>query len=117
MFTALRPFHPLTRLIAVTNALALATPTFWLGILLILVFAVFLHWLPASGYVSIVENPVQAIRSLILPSLTLGLWGAAILIRFLRASISESIGAEFVRVAYAKGLQERDVVWRHVLKL
>ncbi len=117
VFTALRPFHPLTRLIAITNALALATPTFWLGILLILVFAVFLRWLPASGYVSIVENPVQAIRSLILPSLTLGLWGAAILIRFLRASISESIGAEFVRVAYAKGLQERDVVWRHVLKL
>ena len=117
VFSAVRPAHPLSRLIALTNALALATPTFWLGILLILVFAVFLHWLPPSGYVSITENPIQSIRSLILPAITLGAWGTAILIRFLRASISESIGAEFVRVAYAKGLPEPAVVWRHVLKV
>jgi peptide/nickel transport system permease protein len=117
VFSAVRPHHPLSRLVVVANALALATPTFWLGILLILVFAVFLHWLPPSGYVSFTENPVQSIRSLILPSLTLGAWATTILIRFLRASISESIGAEFVRVAYAKGLPERDVVCRHVLKI
>ena len=117
VFTAVRPNHSLSRLIAIANALALATPTFWLGILLTLLFAVSLHWLPASGYVSVMKNPIQSARFLILPSVTLGAWGTAVLIRFLKSSISESIGADFVRVAYAKGLSEGYVLWKHVLKI
>ena len=117
VFCAVRPNHSLSRLIAVANALALATPTFWLGILLTLLFAVSLHWLPASGYVSVLKNPIQSARFLILPSVTLGAWGTAVLIRFLKSSISESIGADFVRVAYAKGLSEGYVLWKHVLKI
>jgi len=117
VFTAVRPNHSLSRLIAIANALALATPTFWLGILLTLLFAVSLHWLPASGYVSVMKNPIQSARFLILPSVTLGAWGTAVLIRFLKSSISESIGADFVRVAYAKGLSEGYILWKHVLKI
>lgn len=117
VFSAVRPDHPVSRLIALFNAVALATPTFWLGILLVLFFAVSLHWLPPSGYVSITENPVQSIRLLILPSCTLGAAGAAVLIRFLRSSILEVIDADFVRMAYAKGLRERAVVTGHVLKI
>jgi len=117
VFTAVRPNHSASRLIAIANALALATPTFWLGILLTLLFAVSLHWLPASGYVSVMKNPIQSARFLILPSVTLGAWGTAVLIRFLKSSISESIGADFVRVAYAKGLSEGYILWKHVLKI
>src|SRR5204863_9326153 len=117
IFGGVRPRHPASRIIAVFSALALATPTFWLGILLILLFSVSLHWLPASGYVSIADDPVQAIRLLLLPSLTLGMGGTAVLTRFLNSSISEVIGSDFVRTAHAKGLRERTVVGKHVLKV
>lgn len=117
VFSAVRPHHPLSRLIGLFNAVALATPTFWLGIVLVYLFAVSLHWLPASGYVSITKNPLQSVRLLLLPSLTLGAAGTAVLIRFLRSSLLEALNADFVRVAYAKGLRERAVVLRHVMKV
>jgi peptide/nickel transport system permease protein len=117
VLSAVRPYHPLARLVGVANAVELATPTFWLGILLILYFAVGRNWLPASGYVSVFADPVGSVRSLILPSLTLGAYGTAVLIRFLTAAIAETLDTEFVRVAYAKGLRERAVVLRHVLKV
>lgn len=117
VFSAVRPHHPLSRLIGLFNAVALATPTFWLGILLVYLFAVSLHWLPASGYVSIAKDPLRSIRLLLLPSFTLGAAGTAVLIRFLRSSLLEVLNADFVRVAYAKGLRERAVVMRHVMKV
>ena len=117
IFSAVRPRHPASRLIALFSALALATPTFWLGILLILLFSVSLHWLPASGYVSITDDPVQSVRLLLLPSITLGMGGTAVLIRFLHSSISEVLGSDFVRTAHAKGLPERTVVGKHILKV
>jgi peptide/nickel transport system permease protein len=117
VFTALRPNHPLSRIVAFGNALALATPTFWLGILLILFFAVWLRFLPPSGYISITENPILAIRNLILPCVTLGTAGTAVLSRYLKSSISEVLGADFIRTAQAKGLRNRAIVVRHVLKV
>ncbi|MEA2528592.1 MAG: peptide/nickel transport system permease protein [Thermomicrobiales bacterium] len=114
---AIRPYHPLSQLLSMLVAIALAVPTFWLGILLILVFAVSRDWLPASGYVSVFDQPVEAITRLILPSLTLGSFGTAVLIRFLKSSISEAGNADFVRTAYAKGLRERAVILGHVLRI
>ena len=72
ILSAVRPQSTVSRVIGVLNALALALPTFWLGILLLLLFAVSLQWLPPSGYVSIVESPWQTLRLLVLPCLTLG---------------------------------------------
>lgn len=117
VLTAIRPHNPMARLVGVVNAVALATPTFWLGLLLILYFSVSRHWLPASGYVGFLEDPVAAVTHLLLPALTLGAYGTAVLIRFLNASIGEALQADFVRVAYAKGLRERSVVFRHALKV
>lgn len=114
---AIRPRNPLTQLFGLTNAIALATPTFWLGLLLILYFSVSRHWLPASGYVSFWESPREAATHLFLPALTLGAYGTAVLIRFLNASVTEALQADYVRVAYAKGLRERSVVFRHALKV
>lgn len=116
ILSATRPAHPLSRAVSLLNAVALATPTFWLGILLVLLFAVSLHWLPPSGYVSITENPLESLRLLILPSLTLGASGTSVLVRFLKSSIAEVIDSDYVRTAHAKGLRERVVVGRHVLR-
>jgi peptide/nickel transport system permease protein len=117
IFSAVRPRHPLNRVVAVLTSLALATPTFWLGILLVLFFAVDLHWLPASGFTSFTADPVGSIRLLILPSLTLGAYATGVLIRFLKASILDVAHADFVRTANAKGLTERLVVGRHILRI
>ena len=97
------------RLVGVIIAIALATPTFWLGLLFILYFSVSVM-APASGYVSFVESPVDAATHLLLPALTLGTYGTAVLIRFLNASISDALQADYVRVAYGKGLAQRSVV-------
>lgn len=117
IFSAVRPGHPLSRLVAVLTSVALATPTFWLGILLVLFFAVDLHWLPASGFVSVTADPIGSVKLLILPSVTLGLYGTAVLIRFLKASILDVAHTDFVRTATAKGLTERLVVGRHMLRI
>ena len=117
IMSAIRPRHPATRVIAIANALMIAVPTFWLGILLVLLFAVTLDWLPASGYVSFFDDPMQSVKRLILPSLTLGALSTSVLVRFLKTSIAEAIDADFVRTAYAKGLRERTVVLAHVLRV
>lgn len=116
IIAAVRPYHPVSRLIGVFIALAIATPSFWLGILLLLLFAVRLGWLPPSGYVRFTDQPLVAFKFLLLPSLTLGMNGAAILARFLSTSLAETLHADYVRTAHAKGLHERTVVSRHALR-
>jgi peptide/nickel transport system permease protein len=115
--SAVRPRWAVSRAIAILNAVALATPTFWLGILLLLLFAVSLRWVPPSGFVSITEQPLESMRLLVLPCLTLGASGTAIVIRFMRASMSEVMHSDFIRTAHAKGLRESAIVTRHVLRV
>jgi peptide/nickel transport system permease protein len=117
ILSALHPGSRLDRALSGWSALALGVPTFWLGILLILLFAVELRWLPsASSYVSILESPGRAISNLLLPAFTLGVYVSGIFARFLRASLIGELHADYVRTARAKGLPERDVVGRHVLR-
>ena len=99
------------------SALALGLPTFWLGILLILLFAVELRWLPsASAYVPFWRDPWGALQNLLLPAVTLGTYVSGIFARFLRASLLGELKADYVRTARSKGLRERDVVGRHVMR-
>ena len=96
---------------AIARILALvgqSVPSFLLGIVLILVFAVGLRWLPSSGAVGW--------QSLILPGITIGGFSAAVLARVLRSSMLEVLGQEYIRTAYAKGLRDRAVLMRHALK-
>jgi peptide/nickel transport system permease protein len=93
------------RLLAV---LGQAVPTFWLGIMLILVFGVWLGWLPPGGK----RGP----ESFILPAVTLGYFTAAAIMRLTRSSMLEVLGAEYVKFARIKGLRERVVIWKHALK-
>ena len=115
--SALKPGGWLDRLLSGWSALALGVPTFWLGILLILLFAVNLRWLPsASGYVSVFDSPWQALRNIVLPATTLGVYVSGIFARFLRASLLGELKADYVRTARSKGLPERDVIGRHVMR-
>ncbi len=116
IFNAVRPRHPIARVFALFNAVSFSVPTFWLGILLILFFAVSLRWLPPSGYSSPERGPLAFLRFLILPSVTLGALSASVIARFLTSSIQEVGSADFIRTAHAKGLRERVVIGRHVLK-
>jgi peptide/nickel transport system permease protein len=101
------------------NVLALwglSTPNFWLGILLILVFAVHLGWLPASGYVSPLEDLKGNLEAMIMPAFVLGNAFAAVLMRHTRSAMLQVLSSDYVRTARAKGLDERVVVLKHALR-
>ena len=115
--SAVKPNSWLDRLLSGWSALALGVPTFWLGILLILLFAVELRWLPsASRHVPLWESPLDALRSLALPAITLGTYVSGILARFLRASLIGEARADYVRTARAKGVPERRIVGFHIMR-
>lgn len=95
--------------------LGAATPSFWLGMFLILVFAVRLNWLPSGGFPGWSE-PVQAFKALLLPAVALGTARAASLTRLVRAAALEVLEHDFIRAARAKGLSEPAVMRRHVLR-
>jgi peptide/nickel transport system permease protein len=94
----------------------LSIPNFWLGIMLIYLFAVHLHWLPASGWTPLSLDAARNLRALIMPACVLGLVLAAVVMRQLRSSMVEVLSADFVRTAKAKGLGGRVVVIRHALR-
>jgi peptide/nickel transport system permease protein len=96
--------------------IGVSVPDFWYGILLMLIFAVNLRWLPVSGYVSPADDLVEAVRRLILPSVTAGVVTGAILTRFVRSSVLEALNADHVRLARAKGMPWRYVLRHHVLR-
>jgi peptide/nickel transport system permease protein len=93
-----------------------AIPSFWLGLVLVSLFALGTHWFPATGFVGITSSPGQALKDLALPSIALGVSGAAEIARQLRAVLIEILASDHIRTLRAKGLSERRIVWRHALK-
>jgi peptide/nickel transport system permease protein len=94
----------------------LSIPNFWLGIMLILLFAVELKWLPASGYVPFFSDPLGALETLVLPAFVLGSGLAAFIMRHTRSAMLEVLRADYVRTARAKGLAETVVINHHALR-
>jgi peptide/nickel transport system permease protein len=93
-----------------------SVPEFFLGVLLFLLFALVLRWLPVSGYVPPMENLAENLRHMLLPTIALGFPRAALLTRLVRASLLEVLKLEYVTTARAKGLGEKPVVLKHALK-
>ena len=101
------------------NAVALtgiSLPNFWLGIMMILVFSVNLHWLPASGFVPLLQDPWDNFRSMLMPSIVLGSAISGVIMRHTRSAMLEALESDYVRTARAKGLYESRVVIRHAMR-
>jgi peptide/nickel transport system permease protein len=111
--------HRYTRFDYAVSGLALfgiSLPGFWLGLLLILLFALVLGWLPASGYTPLSAGLWPNLKSLILPGVAVGVFSAGVLSRYVRAAMMESLEEDYVRTARAKGLGDRVVIYRHALR-
>jgi peptide/nickel transport system permease protein len=104
------------RVVVVFAVSGFSMPVFWLGFLLVYVFAISLGWLPVQGYVSIARGFGPFIKQLILPALTLSVVYMALIARMTRASMLEVLSEDYIRTAFAKGLAPRPVLMRHALK-
>jgi peptide/nickel transport system permease protein len=111
-----RPGSVIDRLVTLGTSTAIAIPDFWLGIMLVIVFAVKLKALPAIGYVGFTQSPVAWATHLYLPWLALGIAGAAPIARQLRGALIDVLGQDYIRTARAKGLPARAVVLKHALR-
>jgi peptide/nickel transport system permease protein len=96
--------------------IGICMPNFLIALLLIFLFGVTLRWLPVSGYTDPLEDPVNGLRSLTLPAITLGLALGAVITRTLRSSLLEALSEDYVRTGRAKGLPESVILGRHALK-
>jgi peptide/nickel transport system permease protein len=116
--SATRPNSLLDRLSAVASLFGASMPTFWLGIVLMVVFALWLGWLPASGmYAAYGGGDLRDLLAhLVLPAVTLAAASVTIIARLTRATMLETLGQDYIRTARAKGVVERAVVLRHGLK-
>nr|WP_314627443.1 ABC transporter permease [uncultured Noviherbaspirillum sp.] len=124
LLAGLRPHGFIGKTIMAVSILGFSLPTFWVGLMLIMVFAVQLGWLPASGRgetVSVLGVPlsfltVDGLRHLLLPALNLALFNIALVIRLTRAGAQEALQQDYVRFARAKGLKNSRIIGVHVLK-
>jgi peptide/nickel transport system permease protein len=116
LFSALRPNGPLDRVSSSVSFAGLSIPTFVAAVLLVLVFAVELKWVPATGFVRLSQGLGPNLRSAILPSVALALGSVVIYFRLLRTDLIATLQEDFVTMARSKGLSTRYILLRHVLR-
>ncbi|WP_312123744.1 nickel ABC transporter permease [Lysinibacillus boronitolerans] len=108
IISAIRPYSIMDVGLMVVALLGISLPSFWLGILLMYVFSVQLHWLPVAGW--------DSAKHIILPAITLGAGGAAIVARMTRSSMLEVVNQDYIRTAKAKGLKGYIIILKHALR-
>jgi peptide/nickel transport system permease protein len=116
IISASRPATTVDHVGRIVALLGLAMPSFWLGLILILVFSVSLRWFPVFGYVSLFSDPVGHFTHLIMPTLSLGAGYAAMILETSRNSLIEVLRQDYIRTARAGGLSERCVLWKYALR-
>ncbi len=116
IFIALNRNNLLDPMVSAASQLGAAIPSFWLGLMFILLFSVELGWLPAAGFTPWSRDPSAYLRSLIMPVLTLGLGQAAVVTRMTRATMIETLMQDYTRTARSKGLKQNTVIWKHALR-
>jgi peptide/nickel transport system permease protein len=117
ILAAMRPRSPLDYGLNLFAFAGISVPSFWLALLLILLFAVELGWLPASGMTSIgADSPKERLIHLVLPVLTLTILTVGSVLRFTRSAMLETLRQDYIRTAYAKGLGPMGVVLRHAVR-
>ena len=113
---AVRPGSRVDHFITAISSLGVAVPSFWLGMMLVSVFALGLRWLPATGAVAIGEDPIGALRHALLPSIALSAGGIATISQQLRGALGDVLSSQYVRTLRAKGLSSTEILWKHGLK-
>jgi peptide/nickel transport system permease protein len=116
MIAAVRRGKPSDYAATTVALVGLSVPHFWLGLVMIIGFAVELHWLPSGGYVSFLDHPLDNLRHMIMPAFVLGTGFSAVLMRQMRSAMLNALGADYVRTARAKGLGEWAVVASHAFR-
>ena len=117
LLSATRPRSRVDVAVRVGGLVGLSLPSFWLGTLIIVLFSLYLRWLPnTGGYVDLFTDPLANLGLLLFPAVTLGLGLAAATMRMTRSAMLDVLGADYVRTATAKGLAPRVIIRRHVLK-
>ncbi len=118
VISAVRQYGFADKAVTFVVLIGISTPSFWLGLLLILVFAVQLRWLPASGMYAVYGGGdlPDLLRHLILPAVTLAVVATGVIARLTRTAMLEVLRQDYIRTARAKGLSERRVIWRHAFK-
>ena len=116
VYTAVRPGSVGDFIGNLVALMGVSAPNFWVALLLIVVFAVHLRWLPAGGFVRVSDDPVAHIQRMILPVVTLGTALMAVTMRLTRSSMLETLNEDYIRTARSKGLPQRRVVAIHALK-
>lgn len=106
----------LDQLLMASSLISVSMPSFWLGLMLILAFAVHRPWFPVTGWTSISENPMKTMRFLVLPTVTLGLSVAAVIARMVRSSMLEVLSQDYIRTGRAKGVAYRWLLYKHALR-
>jgi peptide/nickel transport system permease protein len=102
--------------VGVVTGTFIGIPAFWLGLILLLLFSLTLGWLPSGGWVDVFQDPLEGLRSLLLPAVTLGVIEGAVIARFMRASMLDALQEDHVRTARAKGLAPSAVLRRHGIR-
>jgi len=117
LLSAMRPRSRVDVAARIGGLVGLSLPSFWLGTLIIVLFSLYLRWLPnTGGYVDFVRDPLRNLALLVFPAITLGVALAAATMRMTRSAMLDVLGADYVRTAAAKGLPRPLIVRRHVLK-
>ena len=108
--------RPMDRGLRFLVYVCISLPEFWLGTLMVLLFSIHVRWLPAGGYVSLFDDPLEGFRHVVMPATVLGLTMAAFLSRVVRSTMLETLRQDYVTVARAKGLSGRSVLFDHALR-
>ncbi len=118
VLTAVKQYRWQDKLLTLLVLVGISTPAFWLGLLLILVFAVWLGWFPVSGMYAVFEGGGvgDLLHHLVLPAVALAAVATAVIARLMRTSMLEVLRQDYIRIARAKGVRERRVIYRHAFK-
>ena len=117
LLSAMRSRSRIDVVARIGGLIGLSLPSFWLGTLIIVLFSLYLRWLPnTGGYVDLIRDPIGNLALIVLPAVTLGVALAAATMRMTRSAMLDVLGADYVRTAWAKGLPQGLIVRRHVLK-
>lgn len=116
VFLALYNDKKFTVIFSAISQIGVSVPTFWLGIILILTFSVTFNIFPSGGYVSLDKGAGAWLNSIFLPSLSIAIGSSAVLIRYFRSSLLDQLNLDYVRTAKSKGLLEKVIIYKHVLR-